>query len=296
MFSITGFLRSKRAYKALPHNEDVDLEEKDICPSPLLISRPRSSHSYFNLLPWVLCAALSVALITMSITHHKFRHQNTYETGFDTELGPANSVLGLTKVKFYGGVQIDPNGTYYLSSNPAEPNYVGPSSPELDETWDRMLLHQRYLGLTPEEVSRTDFKVDEKDWIFDLYWVSPNTFHSLHCLDYMRRSLDREYYTDIKELPPRPFRMTHRMHLDHCIEALRQTLTCSLDMTPVPRPWIPQAGIYHADIDQWHTCRDYSSVRSWMDWRNRDEKDADFINVTHRYKDRDALYAKFNPW
>jgi len=85
-------------------------------------------------------------------------------------------------------------------------------------------------------------------------------------------------------------------YADHCIEALRQSLTCSLDMTPVPRPWIPQAGIYHADIDQWHTCRDYSSVRSWMDWRNRDEQDSDFINVTHRYKDPDALYAKYNPW
>jgi hypothetical protein len=137
----------------------------------------------------------------------------------------------------------------------------------------------------------------------------------------MRRSLDRDYYKDIQDLPPRPFRMSHRMHLgkqddfsqifskrkrtlvqslilyaDHCIEALRQSLTCSLDMTPIPRPWIPQAGIYHADIDQWHTCRDYSSVRSWMDWRNRDEQDSDFINVTHRYKDRNALYAKFNPW
>lgn len=135
----------------------------------------------------------------------------------------------------------------------------------------------------------------------------------------MRRSLDRDYYKDIQDLPPRPFRMSHRMHLgkqtlntqqltrialpaclticaDHCIEALRQSLTCSLDMTPVPRPWIPQAGIYHADIDQWHTCRDYSSVRSWMDWRNRDEEDGDFINVTHRYKDRGALYSKYNPW
>lgn len=58
-------------------------------------------------------------------------------------VAPANSALGLTKVKFYGGVQIDPNGTYSLTHNPAEPNFVGPSSPEIDEAWDRMLLHSK---------------------------------------------------------------------------------------------------------------------------------------------------------
>jgi hypothetical protein len=29
----------------------------------------------------------------------------------------------------------------------------------------------------------------------------------------MRRSLDRDYYKDIQDLPPRPFKMSHRMHL-----------------------------------------------------------------------------------
>ena len=67
-------------------------------------------------------------------------------------------MLGLTKVKFYGGVQIDPNGTYYLSHNPAEPNFVGPSSPEVDAAWDKMLLHSKYpffLMLSNERLAKT---------------------------------------------------------------------------------------------------------------------------------------------
>jgi hypothetical protein len=31
-----------------------------------------------------------------------------------------------------------------LSHNPAEPNFVGPSSPEVDAAWDKMLLHSKY--------------------------------------------------------------------------------------------------------------------------------------------------------
>ena len=31
---------------------------------------------------------------------------------------------------------------------------------------------ERYFGLTPQEAAETDFSIDEKDWIFDLYWVS----------------------------------------------------------------------------------------------------------------------------
>jgi len=284
----------------IPKSEKIEDDESEIplsLPSSVQIPRKlRRLNLTLGFLPWALCIILSASLATVSSDHRKAHRHGSYETGFDTDLGPAKPSLGLTKVKFYGGIQVDPNGTYYLTHNPDEPHYVGESSPEIDDAWERMLLHKRYLGLTPKEAAETDFPIDEKDWIFDLYWVSPNTFHTLHCLNYIRRSLDRAYYTDIEDLPARPFRMTHRMHLDHCIESIRQTVQCSLDITPVPRPWIPQAGIYHADIDQWHTCRDFSAVRNWMDWRNRDENDDDFINVTHRYKDRNAPYAKWNPW
>lgn len=33
-----------------------------------------------------------------------------------------------------------------------------------------------------------------------------------------------------------------------------------------------------------------------MDWRNKDCEDADFVNVSHKWKDLEALYAKYDPW
>ena len=59
------------------------------------------------------------------------------------------------------------------------------------------------------------------------------------------------------------------MHLDHCIEILRQAVMCNVDMTPVPRTWVAPGDFWHADPDQTHTCRDFWSLREWISERNR---------------------------
>lgn len=97
---------------------------------------------------------------------------------------------GLAKVKFWGGIQVDPNGTYYITHNPDEPRFVGQPSPEIDDAWQRAILHSRercndlsyhdqsdelftgYVGLTPEEAANEGFDIKEEDWILDKYWVA----------------------------------------------------------------------------------------------------------------------------
>ena len=110
---------------------------------------------FWGSFPWILCGIL--AIILAANLSESYLH-GTYERGFDTELGKRpntyslyhhadcilavlNPLLRLVKRRFYGGVQISPNGTYYLSPNPYEPNFLGPSRPEVDEAWDTFLLN-----------------------------------------------------------------------------------------------------------------------------------------------------------
>ncbi|KAM3073491.1 hypothetical protein ACMFMG_004611 [Clarireedia jacksonii] len=78
------------------------------------------------------------------------QQQCGYETGFDTEWTPAREAIGLKKVKFYGGIRFDDNEKQYYTTNPDEPVYVGPPTPEMDDAW-YALTHNESIAVTREE-------------------------------------------------------------------------------------------------------------------------------------------------
>ncbi|KAF2008378.1 hypothetical protein BU24DRAFT_326588, partial [Aaosphaeria arxii CBS 175.79] len=50
----------------------------------------------------------------------------------------------------------------------------------------------------------------------------------------------------------------------HCIEALRQNIMCTGDLTPLPLTYIN--GIM-PDFEQPHTCRDFDKIVQWAKTR-----------------------------
>ena len=55
------------------------------------------------------------------------------------------------------------------------------------------------------------------------------------------------------------------MHVDHCIEALRLTLMCHGDTTPLLVLDDSSASIgVRADFSAHHKCRKYDNLRTWM--------------------------------
>ena len=104
--------------------------------------------------------------------------------------------------------------------------------------------------------------------------------------NYLREALDLEYYTHVESalrVPEVAGEASHRIHLgkpslcqllfvksylisiaDHCIELLRQSLMCHLDLTPIPRLRLRNSNLQHANQDQVHTCTDFSAIRNWV--------------------------------
>lgn len=68
---------------------------------------------------------------------------------------PNQNTLALHKVKFYGGVVFDENGTVSLSYEPGQPDYFGTPSLSVEAAWDKLLnrmssppiLHQLPRGI-----------------------------------------------------------------------------------------------------------------------------------------------------
>ncbi|KIM95535.1 hypothetical protein OIDMADRAFT_33637 [Oidiodendron maius Zn] len=230
-----NFLKEKREhlYGSLP--TEITPEGKTLENTHSYVPQKRNIWAGAAL-PWTLCAIL---LITLAIVSHRMESSaaNTelgaFESGFVTEIGkscayvpvwskansdvgPARAAIKLKKKRFYGGEQIDGNGSYSLTINPDAPNYLAPPSPELDALWSKEMLHDGTLGFAmflPEEITTSEIHTQEKDLFNGRYMGQPSTSHALHCLNSIRKSLAREYYTEIHDDPERPYHISHRMHM-----------------------------------------------------------------------------------
>ncbi|EUC26780.1 hypothetical protein COCCADRAFT_113398 [Bipolaris zeicola 26-R-13] len=223
----------------------------------------------------VLYAIITFLLFTQlsSIVLITSKHSNplgSYETGFSTEIHPNQNTLALHKVKFYGGVVFDENGTVSLSYEPGQPDYFGTPSLSVEAAWDKLLNH-RFIKVEPKDWPKEAVRLGQQDLVRGSWRLETSGLHALHCLNYVRKSLSPEYYESYRDKPEQSSKsLSHSGHLKHCLSQIHQNIMCHLDMTPTPRTWRPAPagdhgqGLRHADTDQWHVCRNFEALRDWM--------------------------------
>ncbi|KAJ5766228.1 uncharacterized protein N7511_003844 [Penicillium nucicola] len=180
-------------------------------------------------------------------------------------------------------------GQIYRDIDPSEPQYFGLPSPEMDAAWDD-LLRGEFVDMTEAEAEPydQDLNTDPK---YHNYHFEPDMFHSLHCLNAVRMKLDSDYYSQhmghhqkldefISQSPHFPDDWS-RIHMDHCLDQLRQSIQCQGDLSPVPLYFFggERVGL---GVGQAHTCRKWEPMREWMDVRKeRDEKSGNTQEHSH---------------
>ncbi|OJJ47404.1 hypothetical protein ASPZODRAFT_16085 [Penicilliopsis zonata CBS 506.65] len=107
----------------------------------------------------------------------------------------------------------------------------------------------KILGQTTEPSSATD----------DTPLIHLEVFHQLHCLNSLRRLIynTSTFVTGVGA----------EMHVDHCIDYLRQTIMCHSDVTPIthiPKPSHHQRGApWMPNFASKHTCRNFWKIHEW---------------------------------
>ncbi|KAK3956143.1 hypothetical protein QBC32DRAFT_367251 [Pseudoneurospora amorphoporcata] len=129
--------------------------------------------------------------------------------------------------------------SFHSDPNPDPVLYVGNPTlhPEIDWNWDN-LIYGRYVLIAKEEEITSWPDVAGFD-----------VFHTLHCLNNIRKELNPQFY------PPKTSHHhrrssspeTARLHQDHGIEQIRQYIMCSGDMTPIPTKYYPSLGRNYVD-------------------------------------------------
>jgi len=95
------------------------------------------------------------------------------------------------------------------------------------------------------------------------YAVGLDVFHQLHCLNTIRKAFyPRRYNKSMVNLDG-TIDWAAWMHIDHCIESLRQSLTCSADVTANGFEWLPQTHYLRPRLDTVHRCRNFSRIREY---------------------------------
>ncbi|KAG1730985.1 uncharacterized protein EDB91DRAFT_1155917 [Suillus paluster] len=156
---------------------------------------------------------------------------------------PASGAVESTVVRF--------NGTLDFPSI-----YRGPPSPEIDAAWTRIA---RAAG---EVDSPSKVKYPEKAG--GGFMVSMESPHQLHCLNLLRKASWMEYYGPIEPSFQDDPEVV-RMHLDHCLEMIRQTIMCNVDVTMITWDWVAGHKVPYPNFNTRHQCRNYEKILDWAD-------------------------------
>ncbi|KAF7194472.1 hypothetical protein HII31_04277 [Pseudocercospora fuligena] len=193
-----------------------------------------------------------------------FQSLGSSTTGYKTEKLLPSQALTLTLRTFEGGnPYFLKNGTEIISLDPRAPKYVStnPSDDEneINENWN-YILYGRYFPISVqegreiwgEEYTQYERNGDHNgDW--DIIAGGFDTFHSLHCLNELRKRFNPEFYP--------PTELHGPIHDQHCINHLRQVLQCSSEATIIPSLYRPTIGIQYSDAAaQTHVCRDFRAM------------------------------------
>ncbi|TGJ79242.1 hypothetical protein E0Z10_g9525 [Xylaria hypoxylon] len=156
--------------------------------------------------------------------------------------------------------------------------FGGPPTPELEDRWDK-LWSQGSIEISKSGVEKlgksTDKLMHAKNDTTRGYRGVLEVFHQLHCLNEIRQYTWKAYYAthmpdwveahrgrvDLNLTDPNS--VMDRLHVDHCIEALRLQLMCAGDVTPLLLE-LDEDGDEKADFNVRHKCRKWEGITDWQ--------------------------------
>jgi len=152
--------------------------------------------------------------------------------------------------------------------------YQQPPSPEVDDAWNDLYndfgisrIPKAQAALLPNRTY--PYARDE-----GYYIASISVFHHLHCLNMIRKALYPEYYRKLFD-EAQLAGFLGREHIGHCVDALRQSLMCSSDVSVIVWQWEKETQRVHPQAEVVHTCRNFDKIRDWG-LKNRAVMDFDF--------------------
>ncbi|KAK2050914.1 hypothetical protein LY76DRAFT_529540 [Colletotrichum caudatum] len=147
--------------------------------------------------------------------------------------------------------------------------YRGPPTPEREKAWFD-LTYKHAVEIPEDKIAGLNRSMED-----NLEHVPPEVgtgyvalievFHQLHCLNMIR--MYTWWQAGKYDEPPWGLAwdpLKNRIHIDHCLEALRISLMCFADVTPL---FVRLGGPVgkRADFETHHKCRNFTKIENWIE-------------------------------
>lgn len=203
------------------------LEKDDVlpCENPRCNQRSRSSNGH-SLRQWIvmLLSHTSVFILTFSILNRDSLSRIMPPHALNNENGP--SLFS----PFSPGIR-------YTIDKPSRNSwdnqlFMGEPSDESEKAWNS-LMRARGIGLKPADAARLNI-TDSVMLANGNFALLPAVSHNLHCIRRLRQSMyASHYYPNLTQAQSDAY----RHHTLHCLEALRTSVMCHPDLTPLRYYW-----------------------------------------------------------
>ncbi|KAH8651273.1 tat pathway signal sequence [Xylariales sp. PMI_506] len=160
------------------------------------------------------------------------------------------------------------NGTVYaegeLSIARQFPN------PVADAIWEEDIELIRPIPITREQIIKmgknpdTVAKLEHDVWGLgdNAYVAALDIFHNLHCLNSLRQVVYGKYY-NLSQGDVDRDDWTHEVHINHCVDILYQTISCSNNINMVTRHWTEGREYPFPDFSINKHCINFEKLKSW---------------------------------
>jgi hypothetical protein len=81
----------------------------------------------------------------------------------------------------------------------------------------------------------------------------------------VRKALRPDYYKTSMPGPDGEAELLGVHHINHCIDAIRQSLMCSADVSTLAWQWSEERNMHMEKGTILHTCRDFNKIRDWAE-------------------------------
>jgi len=106
-----------------------------------------------------------------------------------------------------------------------------------------------------------------EDWGYgsDVYVGKLDIFHKIHCLNTLRKKIHSDHYWGWKYSNRSELTEAHRMHTNHCMKLLLETLTCDANADIVPYVWVKGQASPFPDFSIRRKCGNLDALLQWQD-------------------------------
>ncbi|KAI0886276.1 uncharacterized protein GGS22DRAFT_126826 [Annulohypoxylon maeteangense] len=164
-----------------------------------------------------------------------------------------------------------------------ESPYAGPPREDIDQAWAQLLDHVNIRASDSELASSNQTSVQLPRGQGSLVWMDVS--HQLHCVKYLRQWIYRDHYHPEVSPEETPHWL---LHIDHCLDLLRQALMCRADTSPMTFRWAADRREPMLKLESpEHVCVDWEDLMGKVG--SRRVSDADMAVLTNPNLEPDGM-------